>query len=174
VIKNTAGQKVGAQLISATDGSAFTDAVTVYVTGDAGTQAQGTVGSGACTHEGNGYHTYAPSQAETNYDLAAFTFIGTGAIPQTVQIYTKAGDAFTRLGAPAGASVSADIAAVKSDTAAILVDTGTTLDGKIDGIKTKTDQLTFGVSNTLNANITYVNEVEVTGNGESGTEWGPA
>lgn len=33
------------------------------------------------------------------------------------------GDAFARLGAPAGASVSADIAAVKVDTAAILIDT---------------------------------------------------
>lgn len=38
---------------------------------------------------------------------------------------------FARLGAPAGASVSADLAAVKADTAAILVDTGTTLDGRI-------------------------------------------
>lgn len=35
------------------------------------------------------------------------------------------GDAFVRLGAPAGISVSADIAAVKSDSAAILADTGT-------------------------------------------------
>jgi hypothetical protein len=35
----------------------------------------------------------------------------------------QTGDNYTRLGAPAGASVSADIAAVKSDTAAILVDT---------------------------------------------------
>ena len=33
------------------------------------------------------------------------------------------GDAFARLGAPAGASVSADVAAMKVDTAAILVDT---------------------------------------------------
>ena len=33
------------------------------------------------------------------------------------------GDAFARLGAPAGASVSADLAAVKVDTAATLVDT---------------------------------------------------
>lgn len=48
-----------------------------------------------------------------------------------ISIQTVAGDAFARLGAPAGASVSADIAAVKSDTAAILVDTGTTLDGRI-------------------------------------------
>ena len=73
----------------ATDGAAFTGAVTVSVTVDAGTQATGSVGSGACTHEGNGYHTYAPAQAETNGDLLAFTFTGSGAIPETVQVYTS-------------------------------------------------------------------------------------
>jgi len=44
-------------------------------------------------------------------------------------------DSYNRLGTPAGASVSADIAAAKSDTAAILLDTGT--DGVVivnDGI----------------------------------------
>jgi len=87
--KNVSGQKIGCQMNSATDGSAFTGSVTVYVTGDAGTQAVGSVGAGACTHEGNGYHTYAPAQAETNYDLVAFTFIGTGAIPSTVQVFTN-------------------------------------------------------------------------------------
>ncbi len=124
--KNVASQRIGAQMVSATDGSAFTGAVTVYITGDAGTQAVGSVGSGACTHEGNGYHTYAPAQAETNYDLVAFTFIGTGAVPATVQVFTafpQTGDSFARIGAPAGASISADVAAVKVDTAAIEVDT---------------------------------------------------
>ena len=87
--KNTASQHVGVQMITAADGTVFTGAVTVYVTGDAGTQAVGSVGAGACTHEGNGYHTYAPAQAETNYDLVAFTFIGTAASPATVQIYTR-------------------------------------------------------------------------------------
>ena len=87
--KNAAGQRVGVQMRSATDGSAFTGAVTVSVTVDAGTQATGSVGSGACTHEGNGYHTYAPAQAETNGDLLAFTFTGSGAIPETVQVYTS-------------------------------------------------------------------------------------
>jgi hypothetical protein len=96
----------------ALDGSAFTGAVSVYVTVDAGTQAIGSVGSGACTHEGNGYHTYAPAQAETNGDLVGFTFVGSGAANSTVQVFTKAGDAFTRLGAPVGASISADLAAV--------------------------------------------------------------
>lgn len=37
----------------------------------------------------------------------------------------QSGDAYARLGAPAGASVSADVAAVKVDTAATLADTGT-------------------------------------------------
>ena len=92
MVKNTAGQKIGAQMVSATDGSAFTGSVTVAVTLDAGTQATGTVGSGACTHEGNGYHTYAPAQAETNGTLLAFTFTGTGAVPSTVQVFTTGFD----------------------------------------------------------------------------------
>jgi len=126
VKKNVASQVIGCQLVSATDGSAFTGSVTVYVTGDAGTQAAGSVGSGACTHEGNGFHTYAPAQAETNYDHVAFTFIGTGAVPATVQIFTsfpQTGDNYARLGAPAGASISADVAAIKAETATILSDT---------------------------------------------------
>lgn len=53
-------------------------------------------------------------------------------------ILVDTADMQPKLGAPAGASISADIAAVKSDTAAILVDTGTTLDGKIDDILTDT------------------------------------
>lgn len=92
MIKNTAGQKIGAQLVTASDGSAFTGSVTVSVTVDAGTQATGSVGSGACTHEGNGYHTYAPAQAETNGTLIAFTFTGTGAVPATVQVFTTGFD----------------------------------------------------------------------------------
>src|SRR3546814_1908321 len=85
--KNVASQIVGCQMVSATDGSAFTGSVTASVTGDGGTQATGSVGSGACTHEGNGFHTYAPAQAETNYDHVAFTFTGSGAIPAPVQVY---------------------------------------------------------------------------------------
>lgn len=85
--KNVAGQNVGAQLVNASTGAAFTGAVAVAVTVDAGTQATGSVGSGACTHEGNGYHTYAPAQAETDGDLVAFTFTGTGAVPVTLQVY---------------------------------------------------------------------------------------
>ncbi len=100
--KNTSGQVIGAELVDATTGAAFTGAVTCHVTGDGGTQAVGSVGAGACTHEGNGFHTYAPAQAETNYDHVAFTFTGTGAVPVTIQVFTafpQTGDAFSRIGA---------------------------------------------------------------------------
>jgi len=76
-------------MVSVDDGSAFTGTVTVYITGDGGSQAIGTVGSGICTHEGNGLHTYQPSQAETNYTHIAFTFVGSGAVPVTIQVYTN-------------------------------------------------------------------------------------
>ena len=116
--KNVASQVIGAQMVSAKDGSAFTGSVTCYVTGDGGTQAAGSVGSGACAHEGNGFHSYSPAQAETNYDHIAFTFTGTGAVPVTIQVYTsfpQTGDGYGRLGAPAGASIAADIAALPTD-----------------------------------------------------------
>lgn len=118
--KNTASQVVGCQLISKTDGSAVTaGTTTVFVTGDNGTQTTGSVGSGAATHKGHGYWEYLPAQAETNYDHVAFTFENSSGVNGTVQIYPsfpQTGDNYTRLGAPAGASVSADIAGVQSDT----------------------------------------------------------
>lgn len=83
--KNTAGQSIGVEMVSSTTGAAYVGAVTVYITIDAGVQAIGTVGAGLCTSEGNGYFTYRPSQDETNGDQLAFTFIGVGAIPVTIQ-----------------------------------------------------------------------------------------
>lgn len=142
--KNVASQVIGVQMVSATDGSAFTGTTSCLVTGDGGTQA---AGGGTVTHEGNGFHTYAPTQAETNYDHIGFTFTGTGAIPRTVQVYTtfpQTGDNYARLGAPAGASVSADVAAIKSDTADILVDTGTS--GVI--VVTNNDKTGYSISGT--------------------------
>lgn len=50
----------------------------------------------------------------------------------------QTGDGYARLGAPAGASVSADIAAAKVDTAAI---------------KVQTDKLAFTVANQIDANV---------------------
>lgn len=118
--KNLSGQTISAQLVSKTDGSAVTSGTTtVYITGDNGTQTQGSVSSGAATHKGNGEWTYAPSQAETNFDHITFTFVNSSAINTGVQVYPtfpQTGDSYARLGAPAGASVSADIAAIEAQT----------------------------------------------------------
>jgi hypothetical protein len=40
-------------------------------------------------------------------------------------------------------------------------------------IKAKTDNLTFTVTNQVDANIQSVNDVTVNGDGEPGTPWGP-
>lgn len=80
--------------------------------------------------------------------------------PADQSLVVAATDAvMSRLGAPAGASLSADIAAVKTDTATV---------------KSKTDSLTFTVAGKVDANITHVNETAVAGSGETGDEWGPA
>lgn len=56
----------------------------------------------------------------------------------TATSVNQTGDNYARLGAPAGASVSADIAAAKVDTAAI---------------KVQTDKITFTVANQVDANV---------------------
>ena len=83
--KNVASQSIGAQMVTISDGSDFTGTVTAEVTIDNGTK---TAGGGSVTHEGEGYHSYAPTQAETNGDHIAVSFAGTGALTQTIQVYT--------------------------------------------------------------------------------------
>src|SRR6266550_4739213 len=105
--RNTAGQKIGAQLASATDGSPYTSgSVSIFVTLDAATQTAGTGGAGV--HEGEGYWTYSPSQAETDGTLCAYTFIGSGAVPQTIQIFSTAVPTLTPTqGVPVAGAVAA-------------------------------------------------------------------
>ncbi len=43
----------------------------------------------------------------------------------------------------------------------------------MDGIKTATDKMTFTVANQLDVNIQGVNDKNLTGDGSSGTPWGP-
>jgi hypothetical protein len=61
-----------------------------------------------------------------------------------------------RIGAPVGASISADVAAVKVDTAAV---------------KSKTDSLNFNLSGQVDANTRSMNGAAVIGNGTSGNRW---
>lgn len=77
--------------------------------------------------------------------------------------------------------VAAILAAVDTEVAAILADTnelqtdladGGRVDLLIDGIKAKTDSLTFTAAGHVDANIQRINDVIITGNGQVGTEFG--
>lgn len=48
------------------------------------------------------------------------------------------------------------------------------VDTEVAAIKTQTDKLTFTVANQLDANIQSINDASLTGDGTSGTPWGPA
>lgn len=68
----------------------------------------------------------------------AATSITTSLTINGVAMVSQTGDSFARIGAPAGASVSADVAAVKTDTAAV---------------KVQTDKLVFTVANQVDVNV---------------------
>ena len=51
------------------------------------------------------------------------------------------------------------------------LENGGRLDLLIDGIKAKTDQLTFTFTNTIDANVKRINSVAITGDGQIGTEF---
>lgn len=60
-----------------------------------------------------------------------------------------------------------------TDSAATAAALATT-DAVADAIKVVTDKFVFTVANEVDANIQSVNDVTVTGDGETGTEWNPA
>jgi hypothetical protein len=76
----------------------------------------------------------------------------------------QTGDAYARLGAPAGASVSADVAGVKTQTAAIETDT--------QDIQSRLPAALSGGGN-IKADVQEINAVEIIGDGDA-TPWGPA
>jgi hypothetical protein len=111
----------------------------------------------ALTEQGTAsrYYTAAmPALAAGRYSVVVFVQAG-GAPAETDTVAATGlgewdGTRFTRLGAPAGVSVSADIAAMKAETAAIVADTnelqtdwanGGRLDLLVDAVKAKTDNL---------------------------------
>lgn len=168
--KNVASQSVDFEMLSTSDGSPVTSGTpTVYIVGDNGTQATGT---GTKTHKGNGCWSYVPTQAETNYDHIAFTMVLSGAFTQTVNIYTttpQTGDAYAVVnsGTHGNAALKTLIDTIDGIVDAILVDTGTTLDGKVntidtvvDAIKAVTDNLPD--SGALTALTAYVDTLEST------------
>lgn len=71
------------------------------------------------------------------------------------------------------AYLDTEIAAILADTAELQGDwvNGGRLDLLLDAIKAKTDQLVFTVANRVDANTKSINDVALTGDGQSGTEF---
>lgn len=86
------------------------------ITGDVTGNLSGSVGSVTAGV------TLAASAVQAIWDALSSALTTAGSIGKRLVDYVT-GDSFTRLGAPAGASVSADIAAVKAETASIQSDT---------------------------------------------------
>lgn len=89
-----------------------------------------------------------------------------------------AADVITNTAVAASAVTEIQSGLATSASITSLAGTLTTMDGKLDTIDTvadainaKTSQLTFGVANTLNSNVTYQNEVQICGDGSSGDRW---
>lgn len=115
--------------------------------------------TGSVTEDGTtGWYNFAMSQADTNGNNIAFNFTGSGAIPQTVNIVTTAADPTdgVRFGLTALPNAAADAAGGLpiSDAGGldldaqlvtkindILTDTGTTLQGELDGIQADTEDI---------------------------------
>lgn len=149
MFKNVAGQKIALFAFTTTNGvPKVGDAanISAYVSKDYGavTQLTDTSASEMDSTNAPGWYLFDVSQAESNAD--ALLFSGKSATasvsvvgqlvftlpPNFTANVSQSGDSFARLGAPAGASVSADIATVAS-----FVDT------EVGAIKTQTDQLVF-------------------------------
>lgn len=144
-----------ATVVKAADGTAVTTAVAAKYSTGAGSQA---AGGGTCQHEGNGQWSYTPTQAETNVSAFGIQFyhadaVGLGPtisvvtsadVVQTGDVYavvthaTYGLDKLARTGADSDTleTLSDQLDAVKTETAAILEDTGTTLPAAIADVPT--------------------------------------
>jgi hypothetical protein len=76
----------------------------------------------------------------------------------------------------AGQQLWTDVDAILADTNELQVDDTPTavaaVKTVVDAVKAKTDSLTFTVGNQVDANIQYINDTAVTGDGDA-TPWGP-
>lgn len=102
---------------------------------------------GTATEDGStGWYKFAMSQADTNGNDIGFNFTGTGAVPQTVNILTD--------GNPPDVNVKnvGGTLQTPGDLAAMITAVDDFVDTEVSAIKTKTDQLTFTVSNQVDAN----------------------
>lgn len=122
MLKNTAGQGLYVYAFDSTTGLPVTgDAANITAVLSKGGGADVATNDANPTEIGRGRYWFDLTQAETNADALALAAESTtpDVVIEPVIVYTdpnvpQTGDAFARLGAPAGASHAADVAAVKT------------------------------------------------------------
>jgi len=77
-------QSVGCMLFNSAGFPITSGTTVVYVVSNNGTQS---VGSGSCTHAGNGWWNYAMTAIEADYDHVAFSFVNSSAISSGFQVW---------------------------------------------------------------------------------------
>lgn len=135
--KNTAA-KLCFCLVDAADGSALTGAtVTARVSKDGA--AQGTA-AGSVSELGNGQYVLAATDADMNADQLGFLFTATGAVPVSIAIATTT-KLVSELQDLTAAQVNAEVDTAISDAALATAANLAIVDGVVDEIKAKTDNL---------------------------------
>jgi hypothetical protein len=125
------------------------------------------------TERGDGWYNLALTSAHTD-TLGDFvlhiTASGADPIDLREQVYTSLpGDSVTvsSLGTDAITATSLATSAVTE------IQLGLATSADLTAVKAKTDSLAFTVAGQVDANIQYVNDVQVVGTGAAGNEWGP-
>ena len=165
--KQSTAKNVMVLMVDSTDHVTGKTGLTLTITASKDGAAFASI-SPTVTERGNGWYNVAltASHTDTLGDLALH-ITGTAADPADMVLLVEAGatdaDVSTRLAsagytAPDNATISAIAGYVDTEVAAI---------------KVKTDQLTFTVAGQVDSNVQYVNDVQVDGDGQPGTEWGP-
>lgn len=126
------------------------------------------------TERGNGWYNIALTTGNTDTlgDLVLrATASGADPIDLREQVFASLpGDSVTV--SSIGSNVI-NAASIATD-AVTEIQNGLATAADLTAVKAKTDSLTFTVANQVNANIQYVNDVQVIGTGQAGNEWGPA
>lgn len=125
------------------------------------------------TERGDGWYNLALTSAHTDTlgDLVLhITAASADPIDLREQVYASLpGDSVT----VSSLGTDAITAASFATSAVTEIQSGLATSSDLTAVKAKTDSLAFTVAGQVDANIQYVNDVQVVGTGAAGNEWGP-
>lgn len=148
-------------VVQISDGAVQTSGCTITVRGQGGSEG---TGGGTTAYGATGVVYYTPTQAETNFTSFVVIASKSGCIPVAQTLITTAS-------ATPGTVLLAPVTHTSAVVPTVSALTGLTV-ADVAAIKAKTDSLTYTVAGVVDANIQRINDVVITGNGGTGTEFG--